>query len=32
MVLAFMKDEEIRVARVREMGDIARIARSELGA
>jgi hypothetical protein len=32
MVLAFMKDEEIRVARVREMGEIAGIARSELGA
>jgi len=32
MVLAFMKDEEIRVARVRDMGEIARIARSELGA
>jgi hypothetical protein len=32
MVLAFMKDEEIRVARVREMGEIAQIARSELGA
>jgi Protein of unknown function (DUF3037) len=31
-VLAFMKDEEIRVARVREMGEIAQIARSELGA
>ena len=32
MVMAFMKDEEIRVARVREMGEIAQIARSELGA
>lgn len=31
-VLAFMKDEEIRVARVREMGEIAQMARSELGA
>jgi hypothetical protein len=31
-VLAFMKDEQIRVARVREMGEIAQIARSELGA
>jgi hypothetical protein len=32
MVLAFMKDEAIRVARVRDMGEIAQIARSELGA
>ena len=31
MVLAFMKDEEIRVARVREMGEIAGVARTELG-
>ncbi len=32
MVLAFMKDEEIRVVRVREMGEIATVARTELGA
>lgn len=31
MVLAFMKDEEIRIARVREMEEIARVARMELG-
>lgn len=31
MVLAFMKDEEIRVARAREMDEIARVARMELG-